>query len=57
MAHLARHARRLAEQHRQLHFDRLVAELPVLDDQASVIGRDADDGERAALACPTKNPG
>ena len=47
---LARHARRLAEEHGELHFDRLVPELPVLDDQASVIGHDADDGSRAALA-------
>ncbi len=47
---LARHARRLAEEHGQLHFDRLVPELPVLDYQASVIGHDADDGCRAALA-------
>src|SRR5207245_5725905 len=46
----ARHARRLAEEHRQLHFDRLAAELPVLDDQASVVGYDADDCGRAALA-------
>jgi hypothetical protein len=47
---LARHARRFPKQHREIHLDRFVPEMRVLDDEASAIGDDTDDGKRAALA-------
>ena len=48
--HVARHARRLAEEGRQVHVHRLVAEERVAHLEAVVVGGDADDRERAALA-------
>ena len=47
---VAVHARRLAEQHAEIHVDRCVLEFRVLDDEALLFRRVTDDGERAALA-------
>ena len=48
--HVPRHARRLAEEGRQVHVHRLVAEERVAHLEVVVVGGDADDRERAALA-------
>ena len=50
MRHVARHARRLAEQRFHFHVDRIDAEMGVGHGQMAVAGRFADHGERAALA-------
>jgi len=50
MRRLARHLRRLAEEHVERHVHRLVAEMPVGDDQLLRRRRTANDCERAALA-------
>ena len=55
-----RHPRRLAEQHRELHVDRVVPEERVGHGQAAVARRSPDDCERAALALannPKSAPG
>ena len=48
--HLADHARRLAEEDLDVHVDRRVAEVRVVEDELSVSSRDADERDRAALA-------
>ena len=48
--HLPHHARRLAEQDLDVHVDRPVSEVRILQDEASVAGRDADEGDGAPLA-------
>ena len=50
MRDLARHLRRLAEQHVHFHIDRRVLEMSVGHTQAAFPGRLADHGERAAFA-------
>ena len=48
--HLADHAGRLAEQDLDVHVDRRVTEVRVLEDELSVASSDADESDRAALA-------
>ena len=48
--HLADHARGLAEEDLDVHVDRRVAEVRVVEDELSVARRDADERDRAALA-------
>src|SRR5690606_23350754 len=46
---VASHLRRLAEQHLHRHVDNAVAELAVGHDEALIVRKRADNGERAAL--------
>jgi len=47
---MARHLRRLAEQHLHGHVDGLAAERRVAHDEVALLGELADHGERTALA-------
>ena len=48
--HVAHHSRRLAEQHLDIHIDRPIAEVLVLEDELAIACRDADERHWAALA-------